>query len=470
MKDQLMEVNESLPRARGDSERDKTDSSEDSGSVSMSPLRHAKMPLSVGIFVVCTLLVFGGVFAFGLLPRLQQKQIAAEEKRTTAPPSYAVSKVVAGKTELELKLPANIQAIQEFSIYSRCDGYLEKRFVDIGDRVKKGQPLVEIDAPELDKQLKRARADYKQAGAQMKSAEADLAQSLSVIETNKASVKRLEAQIRYSTTELARYQGLANEGAVSIELRDEKLRDLSTDKASLEAAHAAVAAATAQAAANREKITAAKANAEAALANLEEIATTTGFQTVTAPCDGVITSRTVDAGALVSKGSSTNNQELMKMARTDTLRVFVYVPQTDYQGVYVGMPAKISVAEMRNQTFEGRISHLSGGLDPTSRTLQAEIQIPNRSNKLLPGMFAQVKLITKRPNPPVLTPDSAIVVKPEGQFVVLVANNSTAHYQLVKLGRDFGKKSEVISGLKVGDKVLTQPTPDIREGQAIVTQ
>ncbi len=424
-------------------------------------------PIAVVVFVMSLIATFGCILAYGVFARAEQsKETDIHESRKNAVPSYAVSIVEEGQKTVELKLPANIQAIQEFSIYSRCDGYLKRRLVDIGDRVRKGQLLVEVDAPELGKQLKREIADSKQATAQVKSAEADLAQALSVVETNKATVKRLEAQIRYSMAQVNRYSDLATQGAVSVELRDEKVRDVSTDRASLEAANSAVAAATAQANAYREKIAAAKANVDAAIASVEEIETTASFQKVLAPCDGVITSRNVDAGALVSRGSSTNNQELMKMARTDVLRVFVYIPQSDYQGAVVGMPAKITVAELPKQTFNAKISHISGGLDPTSRTLLAEIQIPNQSGKLLPGMFAQVSMIAQRQDPPALAPDSSVVVKPDGQYVVML-KGGTAHYQRIKTGRDFGKQSEVISGLKAGDQVLTQPTTDLREGQPI---
>jgi|AGTN01.1.fsa_nt_gi RND family efflux transporter, MFP subunit len=446
-----------------------------------------KTPMFVMGFIVVVITVFGIIFALGVLPRLQQ-QNEAKVASEAAPhlPSYAVSPIVPGKKDVEVNLPANIQAVQEFNIYARCDGYLARRLVDIGDRVRKGQLLMQIDAPELEKQLMRSKADYKEAQAQLKSAQADLAQSLSVVQTNKAAVKRLEAQIVFSNKELRRYQSLASEGAVSVEMRDEKLRDLSTDKASLEAAQSAVEAANAQAAANQEKISAARANVDAAKASVEEIETMNSWQRVVAPCDGVITARNVDAGALVSKGSSSNNQELLRMARTDTLRVFVYIPQSDYQGVHVGMPAKITVAELPNQTFDARIANISGGMDPTSRTLQAKIEIPNQSGKLMPGMFAQVSLISHRASPPVLVPDSAVIVKPEGQYVVLAQSLKatvqpikqtnaakpspdvcTAHYVRVNIGRDLGKESEVISGISVGDSVITQPPSDISEGQKL---
>lgn len=424
-------------------------------------------PFAVIALLVATFVAFAGIFAYGMFARAaREKESDAMEQIKIATPSYIVSPVKIAAKTVELKLPANIQAIQEFSIYSRCDGYLKRRLVDIGDHVRKGQLLVEIDAPELEKQLKREVADYKQAEAQVKSAEADLAQAMSMVQNNKAAVKRLEAQIHFSALEVQRYKDLERQGAVSSEQRDEKVRDVSTDRASLEAAQAAVAAAKAQAAAYREKITAARANVDAANASVEELETTTAFQKVLAPCDGVITARNVDAGALVSKGSSTNNQELLKMARTDMLRVFVYIPQTDYQGVTVGMPAKITVAELPNQAFDARITHISGGLDPTSRTLLAEIQIPNTNRKLMPGMFAQVRMIAQRQHPPVIAPDSAIVVKPEGQFVV-VYDNGSVHYQKVTLGRDFGKHCEVTGGLQPGDQVLLQPTTDLTEGQKI---
>lgn len=432
----------------------------------------SKVPLAVTAFLVGGAVVFGGIFAAGLIPRLQQKEQAAAVAKEEAKqlPSYAVTTIQPGKKISELTLPANIQAIQEFSIYARCDGYLKERLVDIGDRVKKDHLLMVIDAPELEQQLKGAQAALQQAKAQLKSAEADLAQSVSLIENNKASVKRLIAVMTFAKRELHRYEELANQGAVSVEQRDEKLRDLDADRASVEAANAAVEAAQAQASANREKISAAKASVEAAHAQVREIQSLASFQRVLAPCDGVITARNVDAGALVSKGSSTNNQALMKMARTDVLRVFVFIPQSDYQGVYVGMPAKIKIAELRDKTFEGRIAHISGGMDPTSRTLQTEIQIPNQSGLLLPGMYAQVSLSTERENPPSIIPDQAIVVKPGGQFVITVSPDGIAHYQPIKLGRDFGHESEVLSGLKPGTVITTEPSNEIMEGQKISTR
>lgn len=428
--------------------------------------KHA-VPAAVCAFLFCTAVVVAAIFALGWLPRVQNEREAAKNTNSDIVPTFTVANVKPAAKTVELTLPANIQAIQEFSIYARCDGYLKRRLVDIGDKVTKGQLLMEIDAPELEHALKRATADLKQSQAQMKSAQADLAQSISMVENNKASVKRLEAEINYSTTELNRYSGLAAQGAISAEQRDEKQRDLSTDRASLEAANAAVQAASAQTSANREKISAANAAVEAARANVDEIQTTASFQRVVAPCDGVVTARNVDAGALVSKGSSTNNQELLKMARTEILRVFVYIPQSDYAGVYVGMPAKIHVAEIPNQAFDGQITHISGGLDPASRTLQAEIQIPNPSGKLMPGMFAQVSLVEQRRTPPVVVPDSAIVVKADGQFVVQVRPNGTTHYQSVVMGKDFGKECEIVQGLQAGDQVIVQPTTEIREGDRV---
>lgn len=431
-----------------------------------------RIPLSVVAFLLIAGILFAGMLLFGLLPRLQQGQEAAHAARDANlhVPSYAVTTANQAAKTLELSLPANIQAIQEFSIYARCDGYLKSRLVDIGDRVHKGQLLMVIDAPELEKQLKGAQADLQQAKATVKSAEADLAQSLSMVQNNKATVKRLQAHITFSQKELKRYEDLAVQGAVSIEQRDEKLRDLDSDRASLEAANAAVAAAQAQAAANKEKISAAQSAVHAAQADVEEIQQMNSYQRVVAPCDGVITARNVDAGALVSKGSSTNNQELLKMARTDVLRVFAYIPQSDYKGVFAGMPAKISVAELRDRTFDGRVAHISGGMDPTSRTLQTEIQIPNSSGTLLPGMFAQVKLIAERDNPPVLVPDPAIVVKPEGQFIIVVGTDGIAHYQPVKLGRDLGHDSEVIAGLLPGQTIVTEPSAEIHDGDHVSTR
>jgi RND family efflux transporter MFP subunit len=207
------------------------------------------------------------------------------------------------------------------------------------------------------------------------------------------------------------------------------------------------------AAAMRSSVTAAEAN----LARLHQIKT---YQTVRAPFDGVITLRNVDAGALVNEGSTL----LFRVAQTGTLRTYINLPQADAESVKVGQRAIISIAEFPGRKFDGAVTRTSNALDPATRTLLTEVQVRNADGALMPGMFAQVDFTVPRNFPPLLIPGDTLVVRSDGPQVAVVAPGGAVHFTRIQLGRDYGDRIEVISGLEEGQQLAVNPSDAIREG------
>lgn len=428
-----------------------------------------RAPRSLFVMIIVILIVVLALLAAGILPRLKREvelttaQTAVIHDVATVPSS--VVRAAAGVQNLDL--PGNIEPIQEISVYARTSGYMQDRFADIGDHVHTNQELMRISSPEVDKQLASARADLKQAQAQVSSARADLKQAVAALQTAKANVKQIQANLVFSRAEVERYTGLAKEGAVSYEMRDQKQRDVDADIAGLESAQSTVTTAESQISVYRERITVAEATVETKRAEVERLQSLVSFQKVISPCDGVITSSNVDPGALITPGSATSNVELMRIARTDVLRVFVYVPQSFYQSVHTGDTATVTVSEMPGREFTGTVARVSGGMDSASRTLKTEVHVPNPDQKLLPGMYAQVKLTARRSAIPMMVPSSALVVRSDGQYVPILDDKNHIHYTKVVLGRDFGAELEITSGLQPGQRVVLDATDDIQEGEVV---
>lgn len=430
---------------------------------------HPGVPRALAPVAIVLVLALVGLLACGILPRLSRGRELETIREAVIHeiPVVRVEKAKRGPTEEDLILPANIEPVQDIPVYARTSGYLKTRLVDIGDRVKEGQTLALIETPEIVQELESAKADLRQAGAALKSAQADLMQGKSNLKTAESNVKKAYASLRFSRAEVGRYSELAQEGAISYESRDSKVRDQDTDHESVNASIAAVEAAQQQILAYAEKVGVAKAAMESQQANVRKIEAQAGFQKVTAPCDGVVTARNVDAGALISSGSESSNQELLRIARTDVLRVFVFVPQAFFQTVHTGQDAEITVAEKPGRTFIGKVARVAGGLDGLSRTLRVEVRIPNAKNLLLPGMYSRVRFVIHRDEPPLVIPSNAIVVKPEGQFVVVVGNDNIVHFNLVDLSRDHGPEVEIVQGLSEGDLVVLDPPDNIANGSQV---
>jgi RND family efflux transporter MFP subunit len=350
--------------------------------------------------------LFVVAFFVGWIPlHKRQALIYAEaHEQEEAQPRVGVIEVARSIRNSKLELPGSIQALTEAPILARANGYIKRRMVDIGDRVEAGQLVAEIEEPEMDAQLAQARAD---------------------LATAKANVKLAGITAQ-------RYQDLLKTDAVSKQDVDNYNGD-----------HAAK-----------------QAMVESAAANVKRLEELESFKRVNAPFSGVITLRNVDVGALVNAG----NTLLFRVAQTSTLRTYVNVPQTDADSVQRGQLARLSVSNLPGRYFTGTVARTSNSLDPTSRTMLVEVQVPNPSGVLLPGMYAQVELLSARPDPPLLIPGAALVIRAEGTQVAMVRPDRTVHFQKIEIGRDFGDRLEVIKGLKEGDTIIVNPHDAVREG------
>jgi multidrug efflux pump subunit AcrA (membrane-fusion protein) len=391
--------------------------------------------LTMVVLLFIALLVAG--YFLGYVPKQRREQVLAAEAHAeeTSLPVVNVEHVTRSADRSSLVLPGNIQAITEAPVLARASGYIRKRYVDIGDRVSAGQVLAEIEAPELTQQIKQAQAAIDQANSTVQQAQAALQQG------------RANENLAKVTSE--RWNNLLGRGVVSRQERDNYQAQYEAQQANVQALEKAVAAARSNAAA-----------AEASLARLNELL---GYQTVRAPFAGVITVRNIDSGALVNEG----NTLLYRIAQTDRLRTYLNVPQADAESVRAGQQATLTIPDLPGRTFAGTVSRTANALDPASRTLLVEVQVPNPSGTLLPGMYAQVDLSVPRKNPPLLIPADTLVVRTDGPQVAVVAGDGGVHFARVQLGRDLGDHLEVLSGVENGQRLAVNPSDAVREGAKV---
>lgn len=373
-------------------------------------------------------------FFAGYIPLQKQRGLIVTEAhdREQALPRVEVVEVGRSSHQSELQLPGNIQAITETAILARADGYILRRTADIGDRVRAGQPLVEIEAPEMDEQIRQSKANLQQTQAAVDQALANYQQGKSDME-----LARITAQ-RWST--------LAARGVVSKQENDQYQAQFQSRTANVQALEKAIAA-------QRSNVAA----AEASLARLRRMQS---YLVVKAPFDGVITLRNVDVGALVTAGSTL----LFRIGQTGTLRTYVNVPQTYSNSVHPGQPAQLTVSNLPGRRFAGSVVRTANALDPASRTLLVEVHVPNGEGLLFPGMYAEVDLSSARAVAPLLVPSDALIVGSGGTNVAVVRPDHTVHLQEIKVGRDYGNRLEVLSGLHEGDTIIPNPADVAREG------
>lgn len=390
--------------------------------------------LSIAVISVVVLLAFCSILLYGWTRHRENEQAAQSDAKNAAAAEPNVTVVLARRAPLtvDLTLPGNIQAITETPILARAEGYVIKRFVDIGDRVRTGHLLAELDTPDLDQQVAQAQATLQQSRATLAQAKAAVAQS-------KANAQLAEVTARRNST-------LVKRGVLSQQEGDQSDSTFAAQTASVEAAEA--------------NVNAARENVSASEANLHRLLDLQSYKKVRAPFDGVITVRNIDTGALISTGSTM----LFRMAQYSTLRIFVNVPQSDYSAFKVGTRADILVTELPGRKFVGKVSRLSGALDTSTRTLLTEVQVDNPTGILLPGMYAQVHFAVARVAAPILIPGDAVVVRASGPLAAVVDDSGQVHFRSIKLGRDFGNSVEVISGLEENEQVIVNPTDDAREG------
>ena len=388
------------------------------------------------LFLGAIVLIVVAFFA-GYIPLQKRNAVIGSQaqEQEQALPRVEVIEVGRASGMSELQLPGSIEAVTEAPILARADGYIKRRLVDIGDRVQAGQPVAEIEAPELDQQVIQAKANLQQV-------QASLDQALANEQQGKANLElaRVTAQ---------RWSSLVAAGVVSKQDNDQYQAQYQSQIAGVQALEKAIAV-------QRANIAAAEAN----LARLDQMQ---AYRVVKAPFAGVVTLRNVDVGALVNSGSTL----LYRIAQTGTLRTYVNVPQTNASNIHAGQPATLRVTNLPGRSFTGTVARTANSLDPSSRTMLVEVQVPNADGALLPGMYAQVDLSSPRTNAPLLVPGDALMVRADGTQVAIVRPDSTVHLQKIQVGRDYGDRLEVLSGLQMGDRIIANPGDSAREGAKV---
>ncbi|HZT30673.1 MAG TPA: efflux RND transporter periplasmic adaptor subunit [Bryobacteraceae bacterium] len=394
----------------------------------------------VVFFAILAVLVATAIVA-GLVPRLSRERalLAASESAASRPPAVNVAAVRTAPTQVQLELPGDLQALIDAGIFARADGYVARRLVDYGYRVKKGQLLAEITTPELDEQIRQAHAT--------------LAQSQSSLRDLQANLTLAQANLKLAQVTYNRWKHLTDKGVFSHQDTDEKEAALEVRQAEVQSAQARIAAAQDTIRAN-----------EASLRRLEELK---AFDQVTAPFDGVITVRNIDVGALINAGNGGPAREMFHIAQIDPLRIFVNVPQANLADVHVGQSAELRVQEMPGQVFPARVTNVSNALDPASRAMLTVLEVPNPKGILLPGMYAQVRFTSVRSSPGLRVPGDALILGRQGPRVAVVDPESRIHLRPIHIARDYGPELEVSGELNPGDLVVVNPGDAVREGARV---
>ena len=411
----------------------------DIGKSRVGPSREIWRPSAITIWAIFLGVVALVAIAFilGYIPLAKRRVLIADEAREQerAPQRVEVIEVRRSSDKSAIELPGNIQAITEAPILARADGYLKRRTVDIGDRVSSGQILAEIEAPEVDEQIRQARAAMEQARA--------------AVDQAGANIEKGRADEALAKVTADRWAALLAKGVVSRQENDRYQSEYLSLTASTKALEKALAMQ--------------RSNAAAADANLARLDTLQSYRAVKAPFDGVITQRNVDVGALVNAG----NTLLFRVAQISTLRTYVNIPQANASQVRPGQAARLAVPNLPGREFAGTVARTANALDPSSRTLLVEVEVPNPDRALLPGMYARVDLISLNPNGLLRIPSDALIVRGEGTEVAVVRDGGNVHLQKIEVGRDYGDHLEVLSGLREGEVIIANPGDVVREGMEV---
>ena len=357
------------------------------------------------------LLVVALVLAvWGVASRVHSRNELGKETTNEAVPVVIVQKPAASPPSEDLVLPGNVQAFVEAPLFARTSGYLRNWYTDIGEPVKKGQLMAEIDSPEIDQQLKQARADLATAKAN-----ADLARITDV-----------------------RWKGLLANQAVSQQDADTR---------------------AGQAAASGAQATSAQAN----VARLEELES---FKRILAPFDGIVTARNTDIGALIAAGQTSGNA-LFRVADTQKLRIYIDVPEPYAPKTKPGVEVELLFNEHPGKQFPATLVRTARALDPTQRTLRVELQVDNSQGELFPGAYTEAHFKIPGRTTSVRVPATALIFRAKGLQIATVGSDNKAHLRTIIQGRDFGTSVEVLSGVNAEDLVIINPPDSLADGGAV---
>lgn len=367
--------------------------------------RRALVVVGVSLLV---LLVAG---ALTLIGRESHERALAKETELETIPTVAVVHPLAEKPDEELVLPGSLLAYEESPIYARTNGYLIRWYKDIGSRVQEGELLADIDTPEVDQELNQTRAARQQ----------------------------IVAQLELAKISADRWENLRKTDSVSAQEADQ------------------------QTSGYRQ----AQANLAAADANVKRLEQLEGFKKVYAPFSGVITKRNVDPGALINAGAGAAGRELFDIARVDPLRVYTSVPQAYAPFIRVGETTTVTLQEFPGQKFTAKVARTAEAIDPNTRTLLTEVDVPNKDGRLLPGSFGEVHFAVGANVNKVTVPVNAMLFRSQGSQLAVVGPDKKVHLRAISIGNDYGTTLEILAGVSMEDQVVINPPDSLEEGQAV---
>jgi RND family efflux transporter MFP subunit len=376
----------------------------------------------LGIGALLALLAGLGLGAWGY--REQHRQVAdAAVQHENYVPKLRVATIKPSDPTVVVTLPATTAAFAQANIFARASGYIDKRNVDIGDNVKAGELLAHIIAPEIEHQIQQAQASIGQS---------------------QAALQQAQANAELANVTWGRDKPLVQQGWVT-------KQQGSVDEQTLQAQQAAVGVA--------------QQNLAAQQAQLKVLQQQQDYQSVVAPFDGTITQRNIDVGSLV-QADATTGTFMFTIMQSNVIRTYVHVPQDAAFGLEPGVGAKVRVPEIPGREFPAKVTRVADALEPNTRTLLAEVDIPNPDGALSPGIYCAVELDILRKVPSLTVPADAVVFNADG-LRVAVLENGTAHFQKIAVTRDLGTAVEVSEGVKPGDQVVLNPPVNLAEGEKV---
>lgn len=384
--------------------------------------RRSRSGLWFGLIVA--LLLAGGLGVGAWRHHLASEQVAetAQQEKDFVP-TVRVAAVRPSTEKSMITLPATTTAFEAANILARTSGYVEKRYVDIGDHVKAGDLLAEITAPELDHQITQAQA---------------------TLEQNKAALQQTQASRELAEVTNGRDSNLVKQGWLTKQQGDNDRLTLASQQAAVSVAESNIAAQQAQ---------------------IRILQQEKAYQRVVAPFDGIVTQRNIDNGSLVQSGTTL----MYTLMQSNVIRIQLFVPQDQAFGLAPGVDATVRVPEIPNRTFPGKVTRIANALQPGSRTLLTEIDVPNPDGALSPGIYCTVELAIPRKTPSMTVPGDAVIFN-QGGLQVAVVEDGKVRMQKIVVARDFGKDVEVREGVKPGDQVVLNPMVNLADGNKVTVQ
>jgi RND family efflux transporter MFP subunit len=372
------------------------------------PPAPARKALTIVAIALLILIIAG---ALTLLDHVSHDRALAKETERETIPTVAVIHPQMEKPDEDLVLPGSLLAYEESPIYARTNGYLVKWYKDIGSRVKEGELLAKIDAPEVDQELNQS----------------------------KAARQQIVAQLELAKISADRWENLRKTDSVSAQEADQQTSGYKQ----------------------------AQANLAAADANVHRLEQLEGFKEVYAPFSGVLTRRNVDPGALINAGAQANGRELFDLAKIDPLRVYTNVPQLYALYIKVGAKAYITLQELPGQKFSAKVARTADAIDQSTRTLLTEVDVPNPDGRLLPGSLGEVHFAVGYGVDKVTVPVNAMLFRAQGAQVAVVGADNKIQLREISIGRDYGTTLEVLGGVSPSDQVVINPADSLENGQQV---